>query len=229
MLLTDLNVLSGSYEILFIHHGIVEDLQEMTKNSHHSIRLIECNKNSRAGQMNAGAKEAVGEALWFLHADSRLAENTEQILLNKIKSNPNDLLFFDLAFLQDKDAPALSWRMRINEIGAFVRSRLLKIPFGDQGFCLKRTKFLTLGGYDESVKFGEDHVLVWQAHLAGISITPTRLALRTSARKYRQKGWLFLTLRYQGLWLWQAFPYFIKLIGKMFTGKRRISAMETQL
>ncbi|HZF97242.1 MAG TPA: glycosyl transferase family 2, partial [Pseudoxanthomonas sp.] len=79
--------------------------------------------------------------------------------------------------------------MALNALGAWFRSRCLGLPFGDQGLALPRALFERLGGFDESLRGGEDHDLVWRARRAGVPLQPARAPLYTSARKYAQRGW----------------------------------------
>jgi rSAM/selenodomain-associated transferase 2 len=145
----------------------------------------------RARQQNVAVSVAKGKVLWFLHADSRFSPGAVAGLMSSIKKYPNDLLFFNLAFL--RDGPAL---MAINKWGAYIRSRLLGIPFGDQGFAMKREVFDRVGGFSEATKLGEDHQLVWEAAHAGVNLRCTGSTIYTSARKYRSQGWLKTTLRH---------------------------------
>jgi hypothetical protein len=54
-----------------------------------------------------------------------------------------------------------------------------------------------LGAFDETRSVGEDHALVWQARRTGLPVQRIPAPLTTSARKYRQQGWLATTLRHQ--------------------------------
>ncbi len=155
----------------------------------------------RACQLNVGACAARGQHLWFVHADSGLTPWVVSELLAAINQRPDALHFFRLAFAPDGVGP-----MAINALGANWRSGWLGVPFGDQGFCLSKTLFIRLGGYDESVAYGEDHLLLWRARRAGIALNFCRALITTSARKYRNRGWGVLTLSYQWLWLRQALP-----------------------
>lgn len=142
----------------------------------------------RARQQNAGAARAGRRWLWFLHADSRLAPDT----LAAIERIPeHDLLgYFDLRF---HDGGPL---MRLTALGADLRSRWLGMPFGDQGLLLPRGLFDALGGFDERLGSGEDHALVWAARRARVPLHRIGAPLHTSARKYRQHGWLRTTAQH---------------------------------
>ncbi len=142
----------------------------------------------RAIQQNAGASVAGGDWLWFLHADAELADSTLPALARFIAADPAALGYFDLRFLGD--GPAL---MRFNAAGAWLRSRWLRMPFGDQGLCLPRTVFNTVGGFDPTTRRGEDHQLVWRARAAGVQVLPVGAPLYTSARRYAAAGWLATT------------------------------------
>ena len=158
--------------------------------------------------MNRGAEQSNGEYLWFLHADSRLVQENYDALNKAIKSNPNALYFFSLYF-RKTGVPAI---IKLNELGSRLRSSLLGMPFGDQGFCLSRSVYNELGGYPEDVEYGEDHVLAWRARQFGAKMYRVRSKLSTSARKYNQHGWLNLTLRYHYRWVKQAIPEFRTLL-----------------
>jgi hypothetical protein len=161
----------------------------------------------RAPQLNAGARAATREFLWFLHADSRLAPRTLPALERSLAADPGALHYFDLRFLDD--GPAL---MRLNEAGAWLRSRVGGMPFGDQGLCLRRGLWARLGGFRTDVEYGEDHLLVWRARREGVRLRPTEAPLLTSARRYRERGWLATTARHLRLTARQAIPEWLALV-----------------
>lgn len=55
------------------------------------------------------------------------------------------------------DGPLLSG---LNAIGANVRSKVFGLPFGDQGFLIRKEVFTNLGGYPVDCYYGEDHLFV---------------------------------------------------------------------
>jgi GT2 family glycosyltransferase len=180
---------------LVFAHG---DLQARPR--HVSERWAEASRG-RARQQNAGAAALDHDWLWFLHADSRPAAATLEALQAFVSRDEDAIGYFDLRFLDD--GPAL---MRLTEIAAGWRSRALGLPFGDQGFLLRRERFYELGGFDESRSYGEDHALIWAARRQRVPIRRIPAPLYTSARKYREHGWLATTWRHQRLtWLqaWQ--------------------------
>ena len=97
--------------------------------------------------------------------------------------------------------------MRINEFGVWLRTRLFRLPFGDQGFLLSRANFVRLGGYDETLPSAEDHALIWRARRAGMAIRAIGATISTSARRYAEFGWGKTTCKHLRLtWRqWRAF------------------------
>lgn len=155
----------------------------------------------RARQQNRAAAEARGRFLWFLHADSTPVPGTVPILLGALARDPSALWYFDLRFAADGPPAVL-----LNEAGAWFRSRALGLPFGDQGLALACELFEALGGFREDVPDGEDHRLVWAARRAGCAVRPVGLPLGTSARRYRERGWLRTTARFAARTWAQALP-----------------------
>lgn len=174
-------------------HSETEDLQVPP-----GVILVRAPRG-RARQLNAGAAATSADWLWFLHADSHLDAAALEALWRFVREDPGALGYFDLRFLDD--GPRL---MCLNALGARLRSRWLGLPFGDQGFLMPRRLFAALGGFDEQLERGEDHALVWKARALGIGLRPVRAALRTSARRYAQRGWWATTGEHLRLTLAQA-------------------------
>ncbi len=165
-------------------------------------------KKGRALQMNAGARATKKKFLWFLHADSRLEEHAISSLVKALRRDEEALYYFELQFLSDGP----SW-MFINEFGCWLRSRVMGVPFGDQGFCLSRAQFEKIGGFPVGADYGEDHLFVWRARQQGLRLRCTGAVLQTSARRYAQTGWAKLTWQYAHRWSRQAFPEWLKSFG----------------
>ena len=107
--------------------------------------------------------------------------------------------YFDLAF-----AAGGPWQMPLTAAGTWLRSHLFGLPFGDQGFCLRRASFMRLGGFDEAATCGEDHFFVWAAKRQGLALRCTGRSIATSARKYAANGWWATTWTHLCLTLQQA-------------------------
>lgn len=208
-LMNDLNRLGLAAEIIVVSCGDMT-LEDSGKKS---IRVIK-SPPGRARQQNAGAHAASREFLWFLHADSRLSERIIAALEVAVEARPEALHYYHLKFRRDGPAG-----MAVNEWGAWFRSEILRIPFGDQGFCLRKDIFHQIGSFPQDAPYGEDHLLVWHARQAGVKLRCTGAALPTSARKYAAHGWLALTVKYQWRWIRQALPEACKLLWGRVTGR----------
>jgi len=215
----DFDLLSAGTQVIIVTtagHDISLPLAQLQQQFSQLNWLNPTSVTGRASQLNTGAQLANQQFIWFLHADTLLTQdNINQLLaLLSQPSSARSLFYFDL-FFYDK----AQRRLVINEWGARIRSNLLGLPFGDQGLCLSKTAFRNLGGYNEQAAFGEDHLLVWQAKHHGLKLIRCRSALATSARKYQQRGWHTLTVKYQLLWPQQAWPQFVKLLKLKIKGK----------
>lgn len=203
-LIDQLGALPITSEIIVVHaHGVAANVPHASGGIpvHHLANLP-----GRARQQNAGAQAAQGRWLWFVHADSQLHSHTLPALQIFMTGPGEALGWFDLQF--DHDGPRL---VAINAWGANLRSRWLQLPFGDQGLLLPAARFEQLGGFDESARYGEDHLLVWAAHRAGLPVRRIGAPIRTSARKYARAGWLRTTLRHWRLTAAQAWPAWRRL------------------
>ncbi|MEM1062632.1 MAG: glycosyl transferase family 2 [Planctomycetota bacterium] len=172
----------------------------------------------RGRQLNAGAATADGDLLLFVHADSRIGPAAVDAIAARVDAEPDTLHFLRLRFAADGPA-SVGW----NERGARFRSERLGLPFGDQCFGMSRALFERLGRFDETCRYGEDHLLVWAAHRAGI---PVRVVdapaaeVVTSARRYRDSGWLRTTAKHVALTVAQAAPQLAMLARDRLTGRR---------
>lgn len=205
-LVADLKRLPLGAEILFVGPLPSDAMPLLESLASRNVRWLQV-AQGRGCQLNAGAKATHKPYLWFLHADSRFSQPALAALGRSLKLQPNALHYFNLRFLDD--GPPLT---RVNAVGVWLRSHLFGLPFGDQGFCLRRSLFERLKGFREDAPYGEDHLLVWQARFQGIPLRCTGKTLQTSARKYRDYGWWPTTLNHLILTTKQAFPEWSRLL-----------------
>jgi glycosyltransferase A (GT-A) superfamily protein (DUF2064 family) len=194
-LVTELLTLPGDFEIIVIGPQF-QDIQ-----SDHPKICYKYSLGNRATKQNIAAQVATKANVWFLYPDSKLSSRPLQKIEEKLKENPSAIFFFDLNFLPD--GPIL---MIFNSLGAYWRSHVLKMPLGDQGFFMARKTFFSLGFFDEDVKYGEDHLLIWKAHQRKVPVLSAQAELFTSAHLYKNVGWITTTVRNLVLTYKQAFP-----------------------
>ena len=135
----------------------------------------------RGAQMNAGARRATGEWLLFLHADSRLADGWLDALQRAVAHH--DLIGGWFRFSLDAGA----WQARVIERLVDLRVWLFKLPYGDQGFFVRRDVFASLGGYREWPLM-EDVDFIRRLRRSG-RLVQLPMRLTTSARRWERDGW----------------------------------------
>ena len=134
----------------------------------------------RASQMNAGAARARGEILLFLHADSRLPESADALIVEGLKRLRRGWGRFDVAIA----GGGLPLRVVARLMNA--RSRLTGIATGDQGIFVTRSLFMAAGGYPE-IALMEDIALCKRLKRFGPPLC-LRHRLITSGRRWEQRG-----------------------------------------
>lgn len=206
-LLQDLKILSAQAEIILVGPDVPDAkiLARASENIVAKVRYVKSEKG-RAKQMNAGAKAAKQNFLWFIHADSRVPRPTIYALENALKEQSSALHYFNLQYLDD--GPSL---MRVNALVANMRSKYWGMPFGGQGFAISRASFYRVGGFSQEVAYGEDHVFVWEARRKRIPVRLVAATIFTSARSYEGAGWAKLTCQRAYLTGKQAFIEGLKL------------------
>jgi len=143
----------------------------------------------RARQMNQGAAVATGDVLLFLHADTHLPFGYREQIESALSEPGVVAGAFRLAF----DHTCLS--LRLIEMGANIRSRILQLPFGDQALFVKRKTFEDIGGYHD-LPVMEDHDMVRRLQKCGRIVIAPGYAI-TSARRWQQHGIWHTTLMHQ--------------------------------
>lgn len=134
----------------------------------------------RAGQMNAGARVATDSILIFLHADTQLPDNFDQLVIETLGQPGVVAGAFDLRI--DGSEVGLRWV----EWGVKWRSRLLQMPYGDQALFMKAHTFEQIGGFPE-IPLMEDFELVRRLKRMGkVAIAPA--SVLTSGRRWKQLG-----------------------------------------
>ncbi len=131
----------------------------------------------RGIQLAAGAAAATGDALLFVHADTRLSPGWRAIADAHLATS-NDPACFRLK-LDDS-----AWQARLVEQAVWARTRLAGLPYGDQGLLVSRASYDAAGGFRPLVLM-EDVDLVRRlgrpVMLAGDALT--------SAARWRRDGW----------------------------------------
>jgi rSAM/selenodomain-associated transferase 2 len=142
----------------------------------------------RASQMNRGAAAAKGDILLFLHADTCLPPNALQHILEIFRDRRIIGGSFDLGIQSEKKAYRLIEKM------VYYRTRLTKMPYGDQAIFIFRKCFLKLGGFKE-IPIMEDIELMRRIKAQRYRIGVIPHPVRTDPRRWEKEGIIYCTLR----------------------------------
>jgi len=144
-------------------------------------------ERSRATQMNAGARAARGDILWFLHVDAEVPWGCLSEI-ERIMNNPSAAGgFFRIRLPQD---PVY----RLTDTFAHYAGILLRMRCGDHGIFCRRTSFFEINGFPE-VPLMEDVEFFRRLYRVG-RVTYSHKRIWASSRRYETIGRLRLTIAY---------------------------------
>lgn len=146
----------------------------------------------RARQMNAGAAEARGDILLFLHADTRLPQEAFVLIQAALSDQGICGGAFSLA-IEPEEKPA-GPGLRFIAWAANLRARFTRAPYGDQAIFLRRKVFEAIGGYAD-VPLMEDLELMSRLRRRGLRIALLGACVATSGRRWEREGLLRCTGR----------------------------------
>jgi rSAM/selenodomain-associated transferase 2 len=174
------------YEIIVVDGSPESDSLEPLSERKDVITLA--SPPGRARQMNRGAETARGEVLLFLHADTRLPSGALGKITEALRGNDAVGGAFDLGIASGKLC------FKVIECAASIRSRLTRIPYGDQAIFVKKEYFDLIGGYRD-IPLMEDIELMQRIRKRGNRICILKERVETSPRRWDKEGILFCTLR----------------------------------
>jgi rSAM/selenodomain-associated transferase 2 len=145
-------------------------------------------QKGRARQMNAGAAVARGEVLIFLHADTHMPDNAFRCIKSVLEDTMVVGGAFDLGIRSDRVI------FRVIAKIASLRSRITRIPYGDQGIFMRRKYFHTIGGYRD-VPLMEDVDIMQRIKKRRDTICILPEKVYTAPRRWEGEGILYCTLR----------------------------------
>lgn len=170
---------SNKIEILVVDGGSNDNTVSIARKSNTKLFFSE---KGRAKQLNTGAKNAKGDVLYFLHADTYPPKNYHTQI--KLAFNQG---FESGCFRMQFDSKNLFLRF----FGFLTRFNFLICRGGDQSLFVSKGLFEKTGGFNEEYVIYEDVELISRLYKQSrFKILPHTVI--TSARKYRKKGWLKL-------------------------------------
>jgi len=146
-----------------------------------NVKILHSDKG-RAKQMNVGAKNATGDILYFLHADTFPPKNFDTLIIDAFSKNKKTGCFRMKFDSQSNFLQFFAWFTRLNH--KICRG-------GDQSLFICKDLFASMNGFNEDYIIYEDGEFIERLYKkTSFSILPEKVT--TSARKYEQKGMLRL-------------------------------------
>jgi rSAM/selenodomain-associated transferase 2 len=134
----------------------------------------------RGGQLNRGAAATQAEWLLFLHADCRLPLGWHDAVATALADPANSLGCFRLHTEPPPGTrPSPVQRVWLRTLD--LRSRGLRLPYGDQAFAVRREVFDRVGGFPD-IPLMEDLAFARDCRKVG-RIRRLPLEIRTTARR----------------------------------------------
>jgi rSAM/selenodomain-associated transferase 2 len=168
---------AGVHEVIVVDGGSADSTAERAREAG---AIVLGTARGRAMQVNAGAAEAVGDVLLFLHADSRLPSGAVADIARAIGDTAVAMGAFQF------DAGGGHARDRFMSWAGRMRHRAFGLPYGDQGQFLRRRDFEDLGGMPQIPVMEEWELARRCARLGRIATTPSRVW--TSGRAWHEHG-----------------------------------------
>ena len=173
----------GAAEVIVADGGSADGTPQAARNA--GARVVD-GPRGRGSQMNAGAAQATGDVLCFLHADTVLPHGWAESVRAVLAADRAVAAAFDFA------VPPGARFSAIIEAAGTARWRLTRTPYGDQAICVSRSVWEALGGFP-NIPVMEDLEFAYRLKRFG-RISRVPLPAVTSARVWEQHGILRPTL-----------------------------------
>ncbi|MEQ8928091.1 MAG: TIGR04283 family arsenosugar biosynthesis glycosyltransferase [Fulvivirga sp.] len=165
-------VRSSETEVIVVDGGSLDNTIKMA-HQFEGIHILSAPKG-RALQMNAGAREAKGDKLFFLHADSI---PSEELIQN----------------LTQIDVPAATFKLKFNRTNWllsfyawFTKFNFSILTYGDQGLLIDKQLFEKVGGY-RKIPLLEDLDIIRRLNKE-VKVKKYPFEVITSSRRFDKHG-----------------------------------------
>jgi len=177
------------YEVIIADGGSNDKTLEIAKNFGCQITK----GNSPAQGRNEGAKIAQGDLLLFLDADIILPEKFFEKVLKEFKERNLGIATFFLQPHSNKKSQKFLFEIFYNFP---IRLSEKIFAHASQAILIKKELFEKVGGFDEKIKFAEDHCFVRKAKKFGKFEIIKSVKILSSPRRFEKDGWLKTYFKY---------------------------------
>jgi rSAM/selenodomain-associated transferase 2 len=171
-------------EIIVVDGGSQDSTIQIARQ--HTTHVL-TSRPGRGLQQDTGARQSQGDVLVFLHADTQLPPEYQD-LIGYALTDPG--IAFGAFFLSIHPSEPF---LDLIALMANLRSRLLKVPYGDQTLFVKRSAYFLAGGFKDW-PIMEDVDLVRRLNRIG-GFKLAQGYARTSSRRWQKENPVHTTLR----------------------------------
>lgn len=139
----------------------------------------------RGKQLNHGADQSQGDALWFLHADATVDTNAARYIVHRL-ADGDDGGWFRFRFhgvdsiAAQRLARLINWRARRG------------VAYGDQGLFMSRSAYLANGRFRDTPLFEESSLV--RELKSNARFHEAHLSIGVDPRRWQESGWIKRTL-----------------------------------
>jgi len=144
-------------------------------------------RKGRGFQQDAGARQSQGDILIFIHADTQLPSMYSHLIYEALSDA--DVVFGSFYLSIHPSEPGLD----LIALMANLRSRFLRLPYGDQALFVRRGAYFQVGGFQDW-PIMEDVDLVRRLKRSG-RFKMANGFVQTSARRWKKERLICTTLR----------------------------------
>jgi rSAM/selenodomain-associated transferase 2 len=177
-LLSQLSALPFEHEVIVVDGDSTDGTRDVARSA--GAVVLET-RAGRGAQLSAGAAAASGNVFCFLHADVQLDARAVAALEQAVLDARERPSVFRLRI----DARGLVYRL-IEFMANGVRTRILRMPYGDQGLIVSRNAYEAAGGYP-ALPLMED-VEIIRALRRRVRIRVLDASLTVSPRRWERDG-----------------------------------------
>ncbi len=192
------------WEIIVVDGGSQDETVAMTQ-TQASIQLICTPQPGRARQMNAGASQAQGDYLCFLHADTLVPDDLITVIRKSLANEQLAAIGF-ISLMTGSNQTR--WGISLHNVLKTTYAPLLFRPylywrrglrllFGDQVICCRREQFQACGGYDANLPIMEEADLCLKLTQFGRIKQVNRVVFSSDRRVAQWGAW-----KATGIYLW---------------------------
>ena len=171
-------------EIIVVDGGSTDATVEV---AHQYTPHVLISRKGRGFQQDTGARQSQGDTLVFLHADTQLPPGYQHLIHQALSDA--GVVFGSFYLSIHPSEPGLD----LIALMANLRSRLLRLPYGDQALFVRRRAYFQAGGFQDWLIM-EDVALVRRLNRLG-RFKMVHGFVQTSARRWKREKLIFTTLR----------------------------------